>query len=267
MKQMNFVVSSTLIRYHENGSVKTITKGEPKFKELLTSILAGEDDIKLKEILHAKVAKVEGVPKEVQEVIEPRAEKLQAYDESLDSIKAFVKKLKKNPSEDSRQDLLMFLAKWDLPIVEDGDFLAYKNVSDGFRDLYSGTFDNSIGKTVSMPRSKVCTDRNRACGEGLHVCAYDYIQSSLDEGIVVVCKVNPADVVSVPHIDSSISKMRVCKYKVIDVLKQGERLSSLVAKINDGAKKTPDKKTKKEPSLLKQAERKKKSPLDRKSVV
>lgn len=130
----------------------------------------------------------------------------------------FLDNLMDNPSYKSREQLFNFLEKYKTPITDDGCFLAFKRVRDNFKDLYSGTFDNSPGKLVSMPRASVDDDGNRTCSAGLHACASDYLTKSGYGGSygnkVVVVKINPRDVVSIP-VDYNFSKMRVCQYLVL----------------------------------------------------
>ena len=47
-----------------------------------------------------------------------------------------------------------------MPLTSEGNFLAYKGVSDGFRDFHTGKFDNSVGQTLQMRRNGVCDDAN-----------------------------------------------------------------------------------------------------------
>jgi hypothetical protein len=66
-----------------------------------------------------------------------------------------------------------------------------------------------------VPRNCVDEDPDRTCSHGLHVCSFDYLPHfSHANGHVVVCKVNPADVVAIPR-DYNNTKMRVCRYEVV----------------------------------------------------
>ena len=129
----------------------------------------------------------------------------------------FLKNLYKNPSYKSVEQLYGFLEANDLPITQNGTFLAYKKVEADYFDIHSHTFDNSIGKSVSMPRYQVEDNPEKTCSSGLHVCSYSYLDhyasTALDR--VVICEVNPKDVVSIPT-DYNNAKMRVCEYKVVD---------------------------------------------------
>jgi len=128
----------------------------------------------------------------------------------------FLGKLMQNPSERSRQCLFDFLEAGESPITEDGCFIAFKMVREDFTDIHSGTFDNSPGRIVSMPRDLVNDDPNQTCSAGLHVCSLAYFKSGFggSNKRFLCVKVNPADVVAVPH-DYSNSKMRCCRYEVM----------------------------------------------------
>ena len=127
----------------------------------------------------------------------------------------FLENLYNNPSYRAINELYTFLTHKFLPITSDGHFLAYKAVRSDFKDKYSGKFDNSVGQVVTMPRFGVDDNCSVGCSNGLHVGAIDYVKSYGGPGDkVVVCKVNPADVVSVP-LDSEHQKVRCCRYEVV----------------------------------------------------
>jgi hypothetical protein len=125
---------------------------------------------------------------------------------------AFVDNLMNNPSMVSRNELFLFLEAANLPVTDDGCFLAYKAVTNDYKDHHTGSFDNSPGVTHSMPRREVDDNRERTCSYGFHAAAYDYAKSFGGQRIVAV-KINPADVVSVPS-DYNNQKLRCCKYTV-----------------------------------------------------
>jgi hypothetical protein len=131
----------------------------------------------------------------------------------------FLENLMQNTSKKSLDNLYRFLEVNRQPITEDGYFIAYKRVRDDYKDFYSGKFDNSVGQTVEMPRNEVEDDPNWTCSHGLHVANLDYAKKHYHsgQGRLIVVKVNPADVVSVPT-DYNSSKMRVCKYVVLQDL-------------------------------------------------
>lgn len=131
----------------------------------------------------------------------------------------FAENLQKNPSFRAVNELFQFLEKNNHPITENGCFIAYKKVRNDYKDVHSGTFDNSPGQVVQMPRNKVNENAQQTCSYGLHVANYDYALQFYSGGIMLECEVDPADVVAIP-IDYNQSKMRVCKYKVLGVVDQ-----------------------------------------------
>ena len=140
----------------------------------------------------------------------------------------FLENLMNNPSMQSQTELYDFLEHENLPITEDGYFLAYKAVSKDFKDKWRGAFDNRVGQVCEMRRAKVDDNRGRGCSAGLHAGALNYVASygSVDDGDhIVIVKINPEDVVSVPS-DCNCEKLRTCKYEVVGEY-QGELLKPL----------------------------------------
>jgi hypothetical protein len=134
----------------------------------------------------------------------------------------FAEKLQENPSFRAVNELYQFLEKNDHPVTETGNFIAYKRVRSNFKDIHSGTFDNSVGKLVEVSRNQVDEDSSRTCSYGLHVANWDYAHTQFgsnvaDTDIMLEVEVNPADVVAIPS-DYNQSKMRVCRYKVLGVV-------------------------------------------------
>jgi hypothetical protein len=140
----------------------------------------------------------------------------------------FLHNVMENPSMQSQKELYDFLEHEHLPITEDGHFLAYKAVRNDYKDKYRGAFDNSVGNTVKMQRAKVDDDRSRGCSDGLHAGALNYVAAygSVESGDrIVIVKINPRDVVSVPT-DCNCEKLRTCQYVVVGEY-QGELLKPL----------------------------------------
>jgi len=127
----------------------------------------------------------------------------------------FLTRLMQNPSRRSVTELYSFLEHGNMPITPDGCFLGYKSVRSDWMDHYSGKFSNKVGEVLSMPRNSVCDDANMGCSYGFHVGSLEYATNfgSGDRRVVIV-KVDPADVVSVPH-DCDFQKMRTSRYEVV----------------------------------------------------
>jgi hypothetical protein len=161
----------------------------------------------------------------------------------IDPMVAFMENLMKNPSKRSVTELYGFLETGNMPITPDGCFLAYKKVQSNYMDVHSGTVLNKpadkmtaeevaslvvkqFGKkkevkveivngetVISMERNEVNDDKDQTCSEGLHFCSEEYL-SNFSGSRVVILKINPADVVSIPS-DYKNTKGRTCKYTVI----------------------------------------------------
>jgi hypothetical protein len=134
---------------------------------------------------------------------------------TIEPMVLFMHNLMKNPSKRSVDELYGFLEKNSLPITPDGYFLAYKKVRKDFKDIHSGTMDNSPGTIVEMERNQVDDNKDQTCSTGLHFCGLSYLDhfGGTDSRIVIV-KIDPADVVSIPS-DYNGAKGRACRYEVI----------------------------------------------------
>jgi len=132
---------------------------------------------------------------------------------TIEPLIKFMENLLENPSKRSVDELYTFLEKNNLPITPDGHFLAYKKVRGDYKDCYSGTMDNSPGQTLTMARNKVDDNQNNTCSYGLHFCSQEYLKHFGGERVVIV-KINPRDVVSIPN-DYNHTKGRTCRYEVV----------------------------------------------------
>jgi hypothetical protein len=143
----------------------------------------------------------------------------------------FYENIASNPNNHSRQQLFEWLERRNFTITPDGCILAYKAVhadGEGFKSASSGTaqvngetqtgqIKQKVGDVVEMPRSAVQHDPSVGCHTGLHVGTWEYARSFLgNAGTVVLCKVNPRDIVSVPT-DCDAAKVRTCRYVIVEV--------------------------------------------------
>ena len=131
----------------------------------------------------------------------------------FEHLVAFLENLQANPSYRARNELYKFLETEDLPVTEDGHFLAYKRVRDNWKDIYTNAIDNSIGNVVEMPRVGVDDDPTHGCSAGLHAGSLSYVRGYSSGGHIIIVKINPKDVVSVPKHD--VRKLRTCRYEVL----------------------------------------------------
>ena len=134
----------------------------------------------------------------------------------FEPLTKFLANLVQNPSKRAVDELYDFLEAGELPITEDGCFLAFKNVRADYFDIHSGTKNNAVGQKPEMPRNLVDEDKNRTCSKGLHFCSIKYLPNFSDSngGHTMILKINPKDVVAIPA-DYNNTKGRACIYEVI----------------------------------------------------
>ena len=80
-----------------------------------------------------------------------------------------------------------------------------------YTDMYTREMKIKLGETVTKDRTECNGDPQVECSYGLHVGATSYVESyASSRSKILVCLVNPANVVAVPNYDKS--KMRVTEY-------------------------------------------------------
>tara|TARA_B100000929_G_scaffold284548_1_gene266950 strand:+ start:1691 stop:2749 length:1059 start_codon:yes stop_codon:yes gene_type:complete len=167
--------------------------------------------------------------KTLPDALSKRIVKMIDEEMDLDPIIKFVERLHLNPSFNSVQQTYAFLEKNMLPLTDDGYILAYKTVCFADKDskehnlkrgdlvdCYTRTMRNNIGDAVEMERNEVDDDPNNLCSFGLHAGSEAYYSrfGHSANSVMLVVKVDPADVVAVPkyHHDG---KFRSCRYEVL----------------------------------------------------
>ena len=155
--------------------------------------------------------------KRILEIKRESDESGQSMKHTIKPLLHFLDNLMENPSENALAQLYRFVEHTKMPITEDGCLLAYKIIRNNYTDKYTGTFDNSIGAKPEMERNQVDDNPFQTCSQGLHFCSYNYATGFFNnrgDDRIVVIKVNPADVVSIPT-DYNNEKGRCCKYEVL----------------------------------------------------
>lgn len=151
----------------------------------------------------------------------------------IDPMVRFMENLMQNPSKRSVDQVYSFLEKNKLPITEDGCFLAFKRVRADFRDVHSGTIDNSVGQVVEMDRNSVDDNPDSHCSTGLHFCSESYLKHfGGQDDPVMILKINPRDVVSIPT-DYNGAKGRCCKYEVVGQVGQVAPADMFTSVVNE----------------------------------
>lgn len=148
----------------------------------------------------------------VNQIIET---KKQGYE--YDNLLKFLENLMDNTIESVRNELYDWISSSNtISITSDGAFLAYKKVRSDYKDIFTGTFDNSVGCVCKV--DYVDPNRNNVCSNGLHFCSFDYLSeygsNDYDNSRVMIVKIFPQDVIAIP-IDYKFQKGRCKQYEVV----------------------------------------------------
>jgi len=223
------IVGSTFITVMMNGATHTINADHPHYNAIRDAVRI-KDHVEAERLINIKRAvetyagdRVRVVGNqvfygdmEVKGSVVNRILAMISEGFDADPMVRFLENLMANPSKRAVDELYGFLEATKLPITEDGCFLAYKKVNDNYRDFYTGKMDNSVGQILEMPRNQVDDDKDQTCSHGLHFCSLSYLPHYHGgAGRVLIVKINPADVVSIPS-DYNNAKGRACRYEVVD---------------------------------------------------
>jgi hypothetical protein len=215
-----------------NGRIDTVHKTDPRYTTALELLRAEDYDSlaellkpaeKLQTFLHSTSDNVRLVDDTIYYHDQPlhnhvTARALTFAQQGLNPrpLLNFIERVMQNPSSRAVNELFGFLERGQLPITPDGCFLAFKKVRSDYKDVHSGKNDNSIGQVVSLPRNAVDDNPNNTCSHGLHFASRDYLSCFPGDHLMVL-KIDPADVVSIP-VDYNNSKGRCCRYEVVGEL-------------------------------------------------
>lgn len=227
---INYILGSDSITVYLDSNSYTINRQAETFEPVLEAVRADDTDmlrgiVNLRKTIHASL--VTGSDKvrivgnsifcgehEVSGLISSRIFDILRMGLDATSMIKFLENLMENPSNRAVNELFGFLDSCKLPITADGHFLAYKRINDDYTDCHTGTFNNSPGQVLEMPRNRVDEDKDRTCSSGFHFCSYDYLKHFWGDRIVVL-KINPRDVVAIPS-DYNNAKGRTARYEVVD---------------------------------------------------
>lgn len=248
----NAIVSPKSISGVLNGKTFVVTSDNKEFAAVKEAVRTRDQDALVRAVDRATAVNKFGAGKivviggnvyygnkELHGVVVDRVLELANQGFKPDPLLKFIENLYANPSKTAVDELYLFLETNNLPITEDGHFLAYKKVKGDYYDIYSGKFRNAPGDIVSMARNDVDDNRNRTCSAGLHFCSESYLPhygTTYDNKVVLV-KINPADVVSIPS-DYDNAKGRTWKYEVLEDVT--DRIGYYHGKGVYGVEATPD---------------------------
>ena len=235
------------------GLAYTVPKTAPNYEDVRSAIVRGETDIDvfrkllnirdyIAQISEGRAELVDGAlyfdGQPMRGALADRVAVMFAEGFGVTPLLRFMNRVAANPrmdknsplyNPDFENELYLFLESGECPITEDGKFLAYKMVDFNFRDIYTGTMDNSPGATVSLEKpSDVDGNRNNTCSRGLHFASLNYVLNgsygSRGRGHrLVVVEIDPADVISIPY-DYNNSKGRAWRYVIDREIEWNDRI-------------------------------------------
>jgi hypothetical protein len=256
---MQYIINSNSIVLFINNNPIKVKKSDPRFSKIIKcfDLPENQQENAISDIISCNLKNLQK-----EEDFEIKGEDVYFQNEKLPAVlskkvldlvkedlpvvlfKRFWKNLRENPSQTSVNELYDFLSYKELPLTEDGCFLAYKGLQSNFWSI-SGNKDtkvikgkvdaqgciyNGIGEEIQVLRRDVDDNRSNHCSNGLHVGSHDYAKD-FSQGKMVIVKVNPKDVVSVPS-DYNCQKCRVSAYTVVS-----EYVAEIVASAVDSENK------------------------------
>jgi hypothetical protein len=230
---MNYTLTDTSITVLDESTFepRTMPSTHPAFEDVVEAVRAGKDE-EVKRLLDLpaviadftqglvsvkdRVLFLNGRPLDTSATRRVLQFMDQGRPELAKPLCAFIEKVAENPSRRAVYGLYDWAEKSGLPITPDGDIIAWKIVQEDYKEIYSKSFDNSVGKIVEVPRYEVDEDPDQTCSHGLHVCSTAYLPhyGTGPGSRVMVVRVHPKDFVAVPR-DYNCAKARVCRYDVI----------------------------------------------------
>lgn len=232
MKTGSFISTGTELCAFIDGKSYTVDATHKNYKQVLEALMVADFERaklllnsveRIKIFCDGKIA-VNGYTgsltykgKEIHSVLVTRILDMYYAGNDITAMVEFLENLMDNPSDRAVTELYSFLEYSEMSLTLDGCFIAYKRVNDNYTSCYDGKTDNTPGLTVSMPRDEVDDNSCCTCSTGLHVCSKEYLKHYAVGKKVILVKVNPKDVVSIP-VDYNNTKMRVCSYTVIGEL-------------------------------------------------
>jgi hypothetical protein len=256
---MNYLLTSESVVMFLNGKPTKVSKESAAYAKIIKalSLPASEQEAEILEILAGAnpnldiensgfVIRGEEVFYKGDSLPKPLSQKiLSLIKENLPVtiFEKFWENLKLNPAYHVVNEIGLydFLSYRELPITDDGYFLAYRGIQNNgwsvsgntATKVLQGKVDsngkilNEIGAVIEVERNGVSDDRSVHChNQSLHVGSLDYARKWGSK--VVVVKVHPRDVVCAPN-DCDSQKLRVCKFEVIAEL-ENEIIAPAVTK-------------------------------------
>lgn len=191
-----------------------------KIRDFKALLAAFDLDSSLKDKSGGKVTFENGVIRyngaAVDNKLSKRILKMLGEGHNCDPFMRFMEWCYQNPNPTVIDRLYDFMENVGIMLDDEGYIVAFKKVRDDGYDYYSGTVLYEVGKVVEMDRNKCDGDSRNGCSFGLNSGSLNYSQNLwyAGEGRILLCRINPKDVVSVPE-DHGFQKMRTCRMEIV----------------------------------------------------
>ena len=230
LKPIPYIATSKNISFVWNDEIVNVSIDSNKFSEIKDALNFGNGDLAFKlssiknQILSYSYKDIEiennilAYKGKVFEnsIVDKIVNDMNEGNTDFEKYVKFIDNMMANPSHKIKKRIYDFIVAEDIKISDDGFILAFKVVKSSYYDIHSNSMDNSPGCVVKMNREDVDDDDSVTCSTGLHVCSKSYIPYFSNRASkIILCKVNPKDVVSIP-IDYNDAKMRCCEYVVLE---------------------------------------------------
>lgn len=222
------IITESTVSVMLDGQMRTLEIGHPNFEKVRNALKADATETEILSLIdiatavedfgEGRVTVEHGVVlydgNPLHNTMTDRIISMMSEGFNITPMILFLENLMENPDFRAVNELYGFLEATDLPITANGCFRAYKMIRRDYTDHRTGTFDNSIGAVVEMPRNQVNPDKETTCADGLHFCSQGYLSFYGGGGRTVIVEINPRDVVSIP-VDYGNAKGRCCRYTVV----------------------------------------------------
>jgi hypothetical protein len=227
---MHYIITNGGIHLVVQGKPFTVARTDSNYEKVVEAVKAKASDAEVLEILTGKITRLaqkvqlskylalrggvafyKGEP--LDELLSARLQQMVEEGFDLQPIESFLENLAENPSHAVCKALYRYLEIAKSPLTEDGCFLAYTVVDEGYLSTSPYAGRHLPGHQVKVPRNKIQENFNMNCDVALQVWSYEQAKTRIPEdGHLLICKVNPKDVVAV---DEGCQRLRVCAYDVL----------------------------------------------------
>jgi len=228
---MHYIITNGGIHLVALGKPYTVARTDANYNKVVEALKAKASDAEVVEILTGKISRIaqkvriskhlslhggiafyKGEP--LDKLLSARLQLMVDEGFDLAPIEHFIENLGQNPSNNVFRNLPCYLEIAKSPLTEDGCFLSYMVVDSSFMPLNSAVTSRHLpGQRIEVPRNRILEDLRSPCAFALQVWSFEKAKQNIPElGHLLVCKINPKDVVAVSE---ELQTLRVCAYDIL----------------------------------------------------